>query len=198
MKKFKLLRYIILKAATGVLLWKLADMNFWPQFLKITYGGVWSFPKGFSVILSTTFAKVFCRTAIFGIIASKVYKCYIIMIHIQFCFTFSFFLHFALVLYIFKFVRFFTKKIVLFNPFTSDLYLGFPFKKAHCFMGKNIVNVGDQRKDWISLEIYIQTVNKYIFLKSKINFVNFDWKINVAMATALNQSPPLKSYKKIA
>ena len=55
------------------------------------------------------------------------------MIHIQFCFTFSFFLHFALVLYVFKFVRFFTKKIVLFNPFTSDLYLGFPFKKAHCF-----------------------------------------------------------------
>ena len=108
------------------------------------------------------------------------------------------FLHFPLLLYIFKFVCFFIKKIVLFNPFTSDLYLGFPFKKAHCFMGKNIVNVGDQRKDWISLEIYIQTVNKYIFLKSKINFVNFDWKINVAMATALNQSPPLKSYKKIA
>ena len=43
------------------------------------------------------------------------------------------FLHFALLLYIFKFVCFFTKKIVLFNPFTSDLYLGFPFKKAHCF-----------------------------------------------------------------
>ena len=131
----------------------------------------------------------------FSIIASKVYKCYIIMIHIQFCFTFSFFLHFALVLYIFKFVFFFAKKIVLFNPFISDLYLGLPFKKAHCFMDKNIVNVGDQRKDWISLEIYIRTINKYTFLKSKINFVNFDWKINVAMATALNQSPPLKSYK---
>ena len=91
MKKFKLLRYIILKATIEALLWKLADMNFWPQFLKITYGGVWSFPKSFSVILSTTFAKVFCGTAIFGIIASKAYHCYIIMIHIQFCFAFSFF-----------------------------------------------------------------------------------------------------------
>ena len=117
-KKFKLLRYIILKATTGVLFWNLADMNFWPQFLKRTYGGVWSFPKGFSVILSTAWAKVFRGTAIFGIIASKIYHCYIIMIHIQFYFTFctfSFFIRFALVFYIFKFVCFFTKKIVLFK-----------------------------------------------------------------------------------
>ena len=130
MRKFKLLRYVILKATAGVVLWKLADMNFLPQFLKTTYGGVWSFPKVFLVILST---KVFCGTAIFGIIASKIYHCYIIMIHIQFCFTVQIFLNFALFLYILEFAYFFTKKIVLFNPFYSDLYFGFPFKKVHCF-----------------------------------------------------------------
>ena len=48
-------------------------------------------------------------------------------------FIFFFFLHFALGLHIFKFVHFFTKKIVLINSFTSDLYLGFSFKKVHSF-----------------------------------------------------------------
>ena len=49
------------------------------------------------------------------IIACKIYHCYIIMIHIQFYFTFctfSFFIRFALVFYIFKFVCFFTKKML--------------------------------------------------------------------------------------
>ena len=52
--------------STGVLFYKLAGMNFWSQFLKSTFGGVWSFPKGFSVILSTTWANVFRGTAVFG------------------------------------------------------------------------------------------------------------------------------------
>ena len=61
---------------------------------------------------------------------------------------------------------------------------------------KNIVNFGDQRKkSWISLEIYIQYINNYTFLEKKINLLNGDWKISVAMATVLNQSP-LKSHKK--
>ena len=64
------------------------------------------------------------------------------------------------------------------------------------FWGKNIVNFGDQRKDWISLETYIQTINSYTFLKSKINILNVDWKINFAMATVLNQ-PLLEILQKV-
>ena len=42
------------------------------------------------------------------------------------------------------------------------------------FWSKNIVNSGDQRKDWISLETYIQSIKKYTFLESKINLLNID------------------------
>ena len=47
-----------------------------------------------SLILSQGFFSYFehfCGTAIFGIIASKIYHCYIIIIQIQLCFTLSFF-----------------------------------------------------------------------------------------------------------
>ena len=71
----------------------------WRNYLLvITF---WSFPKGLSVILSTTLAKVFCRKANFGIIASKIYHCYIIIIHIKFCFTLSFFFYILHWAYIF-------------------------------------------------------------------------------------------------
>ena len=80
------------------------------------------------------------------------------------------------------------------NPFTPGLYLSFPFKKAQCF-GVKILSVLVIKEKTESLEIYMQSFSNYTLLESKISISNVDWKISVAMATILNQSP-LKSHKK--
>ena len=131
MKKFKLLRYIILKATTG------AMKNSWYEFLAtILDNYLWRcliLSQGFFSYFEHDFCKGllwnsnFWNNSFQSISLLYHHDTYTVLFYI------FIFLHFALLLYIFKFVCFFTKKIVLFNPFTSDLYLGFPFKKAHCF-----------------------------------------------------------------